>query len=237
MTRLDKMPDPIVIRQFRGVIDFATWRGVTYARTWPKKAATLTIPTLEAADLFKRVSRELSNTWAPMREYCTQLSRPFNWTWKDTLTAGYYQNLLRNFDTGLAPHPAALVNAQLVKEEPDRTTIYLTFSQPTEWSWGFDTAQPFTHARYVFRVGTNRLLGFTQDYEAGNRGISFIFISPTIRGLSVPDTLWQNSPHLSLLTSDVPILNLAQTRSQFPRFTLADLDLVLPTEIGLPPTP
>lgn len=61
MPRLRALPDTQRIKGFKGVIDFAVWRGVPYSRKWPKTPrSNLTPDTLERAALFTDIIRSYS---------------------------------------------------------------------------------------------------------------------------------------------------------------------------------
>ena len=50
MARLKALPSLAIIRSFKGLIDFVIWRGVPYARAWPKKPRLpRSIPSQQAA--------------------------------------------------------------------------------------------------------------------------------------------------------------------------------------------
>lgn len=58
MPRLPSLPSAEVIKGFRGVVDFAEWRGIAYVKKYPKfDRSKLTAGTLEAASQFADVSR------------------------------------------------------------------------------------------------------------------------------------------------------------------------------------
>lgn len=53
MVRLPSLPDLEIIKGFRGHVDFAVWKGIPYARKWPRTPRShLTPATLAAAQVF-----------------------------------------------------------------------------------------------------------------------------------------------------------------------------------------
>lgn len=164
MARLDAVPDPEVIRQFRGKVDFAVWRGVPYARAWPRPPSTRTQASLDAARLFQQLSREVSNTTGPMRDYVTAITQGTAWTWKDVTMRANYQNLEPDTVSDLAPQVHALTDIRWLDLGGGIIAMHVFCTQPTNWLIAFGNRALTTTPRYVVIRGSTVERGFVMDF-------------------------------------------------------------------------
>lgn len=87
MVKLHAPVSDETIRRLRGVIDFSCWKGIFYARTWPRNTGRAQTPaSLEAARLFGEISKEISFVPEQERDVLRSETADGGFTWKDLLT-------------------------------------------------------------------------------------------------------------------------------------------------------
>lgn len=91
MAKLPVLPDPEVIRSFKGLIDFYNWKNIAVARRWPRWRITARSPAVIAQQAWLRHS----NTLTPQLGHLTH--RRWQWlakwgfqTWRDKWLTYYY---------------------------------------------------------------------------------------------------------------------------------------------------
>lgn len=195
MTRLDHVPDDDVIRRYRGTLDFAVWRGIPYARTWPRKAAHITEGTRTAALAFSELSKVQKNNAAGLRDVCTAIGQNFKWTWKDVLLSNAYGNT--NIPTSQEGYPPTrVISIFNFDTVGDRIFLYIRFDPRFGDVKLNYTREGFTRTP-AYRVirGTTVQRGYTQDRPLANE-IPFFY-----------------SPGDDIYTFDIPALIGAQPRA------------------------
>lgn len=88
----DALPD--TIKQAKGTIDYYHWRGIQCVRKWPQYRGGPRSAAVQAAEAqFIIMSRAANNISPALRAAATQLGAPYNYTWKDVITAASYGTL------------------------------------------------------------------------------------------------------------------------------------------------
>lgn len=228
MAKLDALPDPEVIRQFRGVIDFYIWRGIPVARAWPKKPSQLTPATIQAATVFKEISRLLQNTWGPMHDYCHRIGEPYGWTWKDVMTRAAFGNLQFPKFLHEPVQPAILLDAQFYESGPSQHTLELRFDRPVHVGGGFYDRGRVLTPRYITYRGVPRRLGFSIHWD---QNINFNQFPPgpsTVALRPASDAIWRDFPGIVIHYGDQPIYPGSNFFGSLPPFELGDLGFPTP---------
>lgn len=92
MAVITHLPAPEVIYSFRGILDYACWRGILYVRKWPRSPSLPRSPAVQAtAAAFADISRRLSATDPYLQAQWAAEGEP-TWTWKDAATSAMYGN-------------------------------------------------------------------------------------------------------------------------------------------------
>lgn len=91
MAILSTCPDPKYILALRGKVDYSFYRGLFYARAWPRRPRHPRSTGVKAsASTFASYSQRVRNTAPQLRTYAEELTRKTEWTWKDMLTSAAY---------------------------------------------------------------------------------------------------------------------------------------------------
>ncbi len=94
MATLSELPGKDIILAMRGVIDYACWRGIFYARCWPRRPSSpRSAPVQAAAAIFAAYSRALAYQTPQLVQAARIATRESLWTWKDITTAAAYGTL------------------------------------------------------------------------------------------------------------------------------------------------
>lgn len=95
MTVLGNIPPDAIIHAMRGTIDYACWRGIPYARTWPRTpAGPRSIPSQLSAAEWGQFVEALSSTHPTIAAEADVWAAGTPWAWRDLLTAAAYGNLI-----------------------------------------------------------------------------------------------------------------------------------------------
>ena len=94
MARLKALPELEIIKGFRGILDFALWKGLPYARRWPRSSkASQTPATRAAALIFGQVLRLYSLLAAAVLTFYIEDAKTQPRTPRDIMVSGVYGHL------------------------------------------------------------------------------------------------------------------------------------------------
>lgn len=94
MARLASLPDPDSIKKLRGIIDYAVWRGVPYARQWPVYKAYKTTPAMQTQiSTYTQWLQTVARTEPQLVSAARNATKGTAWTWRDFLCFASSGNL------------------------------------------------------------------------------------------------------------------------------------------------
>lgn len=117
MARLKTLPNLEIIRGFRGVIDFAVWKGLPYARSWPRyRPARRSAAAIASALLFGQIVKAYSLLASEALAFYQEDAKDQPRTPRDIMVSGVFGNLheasMSNFLDLLTECRDSLVNLE-----------------------------------------------------------------------------------------------------------------------------
>lgn len=81
--KLPKMPSVEIIKKFAGIVDFACWKGIAYARKWPKKFKVTAPGTLASNEKFNLCVANYNLLSQAERDYWREVASDKDYSGRD----------------------------------------------------------------------------------------------------------------------------------------------------------